>query len=327
MRLQVALVLTVLASPAWADGEIRIAGSSTLFPFVSAIAERFGQESGKPVPVVESIGTGAGIARFCEGAKPGTLDIATASRPIEPEETALCKSRGVGTIAEVPLGIDGIVLATAGPGMNLTRQQLWMALAKKVPVNGLLAPNPYTNWKQIDAALPDEPILVLGPPSTSGTRDSFNELVMDKGCAGSFPNADKKLCRTFREDGRFVEAGENDNVIVQRLMAEPGSLGLFGYSYLAANTDKIRGISIDGVAPDYKDISGGSYPLARTLYLYVKVGHVDRNPSLAEFVKAAADEKAIGPDGYLIPKGFIALPDKRRSEARAAAVELATPAE
>ncbi len=325
----------LIAAPAFARDEIHIAGSSTVFPFASAIAEHFAETTGHKTPVVEAIGTGAGLDRFCQGAGGDTIDIATASRKIEPSELEKCAKNGVlaADIAEVPLGFDGIVLAHAkGHAIALTRAEVWKALARQVPAGpkGELVANPYTTWADINPSLPATKIVVLGPPSTSGTRDAFNELLMDKGCKAAYPevaslaaDAAKKLCRAFREDGVYVEAGENDNVIVQRLEAEAGMIGIFGYSYLEENKDKLEGAAVDGVVPDYASISDGSYPLSRLLYLYVKKAHLPSVDGLAAYVTEATDEMTFGPDdGYLLSKGLIAMPEKARVAARATAASL-----
>jgi phosphate transport system substrate-binding protein len=250
------LLLTVAAAAivghagaALARDQIRVVGSSTVFPFTTAVAEQFGSKSGMKTPVVESTGTGGGIKLFCSGVGAEFPDFANASRQINKGEVEACAKAGVREITEIKVGFDGIVLANskAGPDLDVTIPQLWQALAKQVPQGGKLVANPYKSWNQIDPSLPDEPIEVLGPPPTSGTRDAFVELVMDHGCA-EFPEvkaldeaAKKAACQTVREDGAYVDAGENDNLIVQKLAANPAAFGIFGYGFLDQNVDKLKG--------------------------------------------------------------------------------------
>ena len=278
---------TLLASTAGAQArdQIRIVGSSTVFPFSTAVAERFGQKTGMKTPVVESTGTGGGMKLFCSGVGEDTPDITNASRPIKPSELEACAKAGVTEITEVKIGFDGIVLANSKthPGFALSEKDIWLALAKEVPVGGKLVPNPHTTWNQINPALPAEKIEVLGPPPTSGTRDAFVELVMDRACeevpeVKALTNADAKkaACETLREDGAYIDAGENDNLIVQKLEANPTTLGIFGYSFLDQNIDKLRGNTIQGVEPTFENIADAKYPIARSLYFYVKNAHARR---------------------------------------------------
>lgn len=332
-----ALVAFTAAGGAHAQGArdyVSIAGSSTVYPFSAAVAENFGKANRKfRTPKVEATGTGGGIKLFCSGVGVGTIDVANASRRIKSSELADCRKNGVAEIVEVRIGFDGIVLANAksAPTFRLTRTQLFLALAKTVPdKSGKLVPNPYRTWNQIDPQLPSAKIEVLGPPPTSGTRDAFVELVMDHGCE-SFPvlkalKSDEKrfkaACRTLREDGAYVEAGENDNLIVQKLVANPRALGIFGFSFLEENLNALHGSLVEGVAPDFDSIASGRYPVARSLYMYVKKAHVGVIPGLREFVAEFVSDRAIGEEGYLADKGLIPLPAGESKQVRAAALAL-----
>ncbi|MEX0814583.1 MAG: PstS family phosphate ABC transporter substrate-binding protein [Dongiaceae bacterium] len=317
-----ALALLAAAAPATAREQIRIVGSSTVFPFATAVAERFGKTTTFKTPVVESTGTGGGFKLFCAGVGEGHPDIANASRAIKESEVKTCAENGVTEITEVKIGYDGIVIANAknAPALNLTVAQVWQALAKNVPVNGRLAANPYKMWSDIDPSLPAEKIEVFGPPPTSGTRDAFVELVLDKGCeafaeVGALDtDAGKAACQTVREDGAFIEAGENDNLIVQKIEANPRSLGVFGFSFLDQNADKIQGSAIAGVAPTFEAIADGSYPVSRPLFIYVKNTHVGVVPGIAAYVAEFVSDRAAGEDGYLADKGLIPLPEAERKE-------------
>ena len=311
--------LVAVAGQAEARDQIRIVGSSTVFPFSTAVAEQFGKTTDFKTPVVESTGSGGGMKLFCSGVGLEHPDITNASRRIKSSEFENCAANGIG-ITEVKVGFDGIVLAHSknGPEINLTKEQIFLALAKDVPVDGKLVANPYTRWSQIDASLPDVEIEVLGPPPTSGTRDAFVELAMEEG-AESFDEIKaldkdgfKAVAHTMREDGAFIEAGENDNLIVQKLEANPNALGIFGFSFLDQNTDKLIGAEIGGVAPEFENIASGDYGISRSLYFYVKQQHVGVVPGIAEFVAEFTDENAWGPDGYLVDKGLIPLPEADR---------------
>jgi phosphate transport system substrate-binding protein len=324
-----AMALTV-ATAAEARDEIRIVGSSTVFPFSTAVAEQFGKTSGFATPVVESTGTGGGFKLFCAGVGVDFPDISNASRAIKDSEIETCAANGVTEITEIKIGFDGIVIANskAAPEIDLTREQVWLALAKEVPVGGVMAANPYVNWSDIDAALPNTKIEVLGPPPTSGTRDAFVELVMDKGCE-AFPeiealegDAKKAACQTIREDGAYIDAGENDNLIVQKLEANPAALGIFGYSFLDQNADKLQASHIEGVDPTFEAIADGSYPVSRSLFFYVKNAHVDVIPGIREFVAEFVSDRASGEDGYLADKGLIPLPEEEHAEILATATNL-----
>ncbi|AUB80501.1 substrate-binding domain-containing protein [Candidatus Thiodictyon syntrophicum] len=330
-----ALTAASLSAQALARDSINIVGSSTVFPFSTAVAENFGR-GGFKTPKVESTGTGGGIKLFCAGSGVDTPDIANASRAMKASEFEVCVGNGVKEITEVRIGFDGIVLAEskAGQGLDLSLKDIFLALAKDVPNDkGDLVPNPNKTWKDVNPALPDTKIEVLGPPPTSGTRDAFAELAMDGGC-NSFPalkalkKSDEKkhqaVCQAIREDGAYIEAGENDNLIVQKLVANPKAVGVFGYSFLEQNEDKVRGSKVGGVAPTYDSISSAAYPISRSLYFYVKNGHVDAIPGIKQYVAEFTSDKAWGPDGYLADKGLIALPDADR-KAMAASAKALTP--
>ena len=326
-----AAFLLAAGTCATAREEIRIVGSSTVFPFSTAVAEQFSKGSAFKSPVVEATGTGGGIKLFCNGINLGTPDIANASRTIKVSELEICRKNGVAEIAEVKIGYDGIVLANSRSHApyNLTIEQIWLALAKNVPVEGRLSPNPYRIWQQIDPSLPAERIEVLGPPPTSGTRDAFVELVMDAAC-GQFPeiraiadpDARKAACQTVREDGAYIEAGENDNLIVQKLEANPAALGIFGFSFLQQNADRLQGSHIGGVAPSFDAIASGQYAVSRSLYFYVKNAHVGRVPGISEYVAEFMSEAASGEGGYLAGKGLIPLSPAERAQVVPAAIAL-----
>ncbi len=322
------VALAMATGAAQARDQIRIVGSSTVFPFSTAVAEQFGQTSGFATPVVESTGSGGGLKLFCSGAGEDTPDITNASRRIKESEVETCAENGVTEIIEVKIGFDGIVLANSRnePQMSITIPQLWQALAAEVPdADGNLVANPYQNWSEIDPNLPNYAIRVMGPPPTSGTRDAFVELVMDGGCksfdsVAALKDSDKdkyeEVCQSIREDGAFVEAGENDNLIVQKLEADKEAFGIFGFSFLDQNVDKLQGSAIDGVDPTFENISSGDYPVSRSLYFYVKKAHIGVVPGIQEFIEAFTSEDAWGPYGYLADKGLIPLPDADREDAR-----------
>ncbi len=315
---------------------ISIAGSSTVYPFTTLVAEEFGRRTRYPTPKVESTGTGGGFKIFCAGIGTRFTDINDASRAIKPSEIENCVSNGVREIVEIKIGYDGIVLAQSrrAPHADFTLRQIWLALAKEVPDpqgGERLVPNPYKTWKEVDPALPDEKIEVYGPPPTSGTRDAFVELAMEGGCK-AFPwiaalkqtdkDRYKKVCHAIREDGAFVEAGENDNLIVQKLEANPRAFGIFGYSFLEENGDKIRGAKIDGVPPEFETIADGSYPVSRPLFIYVKKAHVGKIPGIPEFLDEYTSERAWGDDGYLADHGLIPMPEEERAKYRRIATGL-----
>ena len=309
-----AFALAATTGLAAARDQIQIVGSSTVFPFTTAVAEKLGQGGQFKTPVVESTGTGGGMKLFCSGVGENTPDFTNASRAIKDSELADCKANGA-TPVEIKVGFDGIVLANskAGAAIDLTKEQIFKALAKNVAVDGKVVPNPYVNWSDIDASLPATKIEVLGPPPTSGTRDAFVELVMVEACQDEVKAANEKACPEIREDGAYVEAGENDNLIVQKLEANPNAFGIFGFSFLDQNADKLQGHKVDGVEPTFENIASGDYKVSRSLFIYAKKEHVGVIPGMAEFIAEYTSEGAWGPEGYLADKGLIPLPDAERA--------------
>jgi phosphate transport system substrate-binding protein len=319
-----AVAASSLSAQALARDTINIVGSSTVFPFSTAVAENFGRGGKFKTPKVESTGTGGGIKLFCAGYGVDSPDIANASRAIKASEFDTCVQNGVKDITQVKIGFDGIVLAAAknGQTLDLTLKDIFLALAKDVPdASGNLVPNPHKTWKDVNPSLPATKIEVYGPPPTSGTRDAFAELALEGGC-DSFPalkdlkKSDEKkhkaVCQAVREDGVYIEAGENDNLIVQKLVGNPKAVGVFGYSYLEQNAAKIKGAKVNGVAPDYQTIANATYPISRSLYFYVKNDHVGTIPGIKEYIAEFTSDKAWGPEGYLADKGLIALPEADR---------------
>jgi phosphate transport system substrate-binding protein len=323
------------AGPASARDQIRIVGSSTVYPFATVVAEEFGRSTRFKTPVIESTGSGGGLKLFCAGVGLDDPDITNASRRIKPSEVELCASNGVTEITEVMIGFDGIVIANSrkAPRFSLSLRDVFLALAKEVPgPGGAMIPNPNKTWKEVNPSLPAKAIEVLGPPPTSGTRDAFDELALEGGCktfpdiaalAKKDPGAYKKICQSIREDGAYVEAGENDNLIVQKLVANPDALGVFGYSFLDQNADRIQGSIVNGVEPTFENISDGKYPVSRSLYFYVKNAHVGSVPGMREYIAEFTSEKAIGEYGYLAEKGLIPAPKAQREKYRKAALTLA----
>jgi phosphate transport system substrate-binding protein len=324
----------LLSAPAGARDRIRIVGSSTVYPFATVVAEEFGRHSQFKTPIIESTGSGGGIKLFCAGVGDDTPDITNASRRIKASEVEQCAAAGVVSITEVKIGYDGIVIANAkgAKQYDLTLRDVFLALAREVPTpSGKSVPNPNKTWKDVDPRLPAIKIEVLGPPPTSGTRDAFVELAMDAGCK-SFPelaaleksdkDAFQKACQSIREDGAWIDAGENDNLIVQKLVANKDALGIFGYSFLEENEDKIQGSIVDGSQPTFENIASGSYPLSRPLYFYVKTAHVTKVPGMREYIAEFTSEKAIGDNGYVTDKGLIPAPKAEREKFRADAAKL-----
>ena len=309
---------------------INIVGSSTVYPFATVVAEQFGKSTSFKTPKIESTGSGGGLKLFCAGVGVEHPDITNASRAIKKSEYDQCIANGVKEVVEVKIGYDGIVMANskkAAP-LKLTRKDIFLALAKDVPDpdgGEKLVPNPYKTWKDVNPALPAKSIEVLGPPPTSGTRDAFVELAMEGGAKSfgwikAMKNTDKKkykaTCHTVREDGAYVEAGENDNLIVQKLEANPNAVGIFGFSFLDQNMDKIQGSFVDGVQPTFDAIADGQYPVSRPLFFYVKKAHAEVIPGMKEYLQEFTSEKAWGPDGYLTEKGMIPMPDAERTKYR-----------
>jgi phosphate transport system substrate-binding protein len=318
----------LFAGSAQARDQIRIVGSSTVYPFTTTVAEQFGKSAGMKTPVVESTGTGGGMKLFCAGAGVGHPDATNASRAMKKSEFEDCQKNGVKDVVELKIGFDGLTLAQSkqGPALKLTLGQLFLALAKEVPnAEGKLVANPNKNWSDIDPSLPNIKIEVLGPPPTSGTRDSLHELFLEKGAEQvaalkelkkTDAKAFDKVWKTLREDGHYVEAGENDNVIVQKLEGNKNAFGVFGFSFLEENAAKLRGVSFDGVEPTYDNIAGGKYKGSRPLYVYIKKQHVGVVPGLDKFAAEYVSSKALGEDGYLAKKGLVTLPKKELDEVR-----------
>ena len=360
----VAVAGLVTGGSAFAREEIKIVGSSTVFPFATAVAEKFGAKGKFKTPVVESTGSGGGLKLFCAGVGTEHPDITNASRRIKKSEFDKCQKGGVKDIVEVVVGFDGIVVANAkaAKDFKLTRQQLFLALAAYVPgKDGKLVANPYKKWSEIEPSLPDQKIEVLGPPPTSGTRDAFEELALEggarkiewiaklrkakagaevakfakeynipakwlkkKGKDARGKDVVKKLGRTVREDGAYIEAGENDNLIVSKLEKNTNALGVFGFSFLDQNKDKLKGSVIDGDAPTFDNIASGKYKVSRSLFFYVKKAHVGVVKGIKEFVAEFVDEGTSGDEGYLVPKGLIPLPADKFKANKAAALALKT---
>jgi len=307
-----------------ARDQITVVGSSTVYPFTTLVAETFvANHPDAKAPVIESTGTGAGMRLFCAGLGAAHPDIEDASRRMKRSEYAGCQANGVGPVMEVQIGIDGIAFAEArnGPGMRLTPADLYRALA--ATPGGMR--NTARVWRDVNPALPATPIQVYGPPATSGTRDALAELILTRGCEAIDPrarmlattdvDAHKALCTRVREDGAYVDAGENDNLIVQKLSANPDAIGVFGYSYLEQNAGMVNGVAIDGVKPTYATIAAGAYPGSRPLYLYVKIAHLKAIPGLKDFLQTYTG--AWGPEGPLVRRGLIAAPAAVRAGAAA----------
>lgn len=321
-----AIVAPVLLSTA-AHGQsardyISIVGSSTVYPFATVVAEQFGRTTDFKTPKIESTGSGGGLKLFCAGVGVDHPDVTNSSRRIKQSEVDNCAANGVKEIVEVKIGYDGIVLANSNKAKRyeLTRRDIFLALARDVPApdgSATLVPNPYQTWSDVNSDLPAVSIEVLGPPPTSGTRDAFVELAMEGGCKkfdwiAAVKSEDKSryksICHTVREDGRFIEAGENDNLIVQKLKANPDALGIFGFSFLDQNTDVVQGSIIDGEEPTFDAIADGAYPVSRPLYFYVKKAHADAIPGMREYLAEFTSDRAMGEEGYLADKGLIPLP-------------------
>jgi phosphate transport system substrate-binding protein len=322
------LALTATVQAQQVRDYVSIVGSSTVYPFSTVVAEQFGKTSAFKTPKIESTGSGGGLKLFCSGVGVQHPDITNSSRRIKQSEVDNCAKNGVTDIIEIKVGYDGIVVANSKQGerLELSRKELFLALAREVPDpqgGQRLVANPYRTWNEINATLPAQKIEVLGPPPTSGTRDAFVELAMEGGCKqfdwiAAMKKSDKRaykaLCHTIREDGAFIEAGENDNLIVQKLAANPEALGIFGFSFLDQNGDKVQGAKIDGVDPTFEAIADGSYPVSRPLYFYVKKAHIGVIPGIEEYVAEFTSDKAWGDDGYLTEKGMIPMPREERTK-------------
>ena len=345
-----ALSAMLISGPALSAARdyISIVGSSTVYPFSTVVAEHFGRDSDFKTPKVEATGSGGGLKLFCAGVGIDHPDITNASRRIKASEQQKCVNNGINDILEIKIGYDGIVLGNSKSAerFSLSRKAIFLALAKQVPgPDGKLIDNPYRNWKQIDPSFPNTRIEVLGPPPTSGTRDAFVELAMEGGAkqfadlsalrkskdatdikalmtklgipASAFNNKGKQvfkiIAHAIREDGAYIEAGENDNLILKKLEANPKALGIFGYSFLDQNRDAVQGTLVDGQAPEFELIASGDYPISRAMYFYVKMSHVDNVPGMKDFLAEFTSENAWGEEGYLTDKGLIPMPSAERA--------------
>lgn len=325
------LLLTLYSTEAGAAGRnyISIVGSSTVYPFATVVAEQFGKTTKFKTPKIEATGSGGGLKLLCSGKGTQYPDITNSSRRIKESEVKMCAKNGIKEITEIKIGYDGIVIANATKTkrMKLSSRDLFLALAKDIPsgVGESLVPNPNKTWKDVNPALPATKIEVLGPPPTSGTRDAFAELALEGGCKTfkwikAMKKKDKKrykaICHAVREDGAYVEAGENDVLIVRKLEANPKALGIFGFSFLDQNDDRVQGSIIDRVEPTFENIADGTYPISRPLYFYVKKAHAAMVPGIKEYMKEFTSEKAVGEEGYLVDKGLIPMPEEELSRFR-----------
>ncbi|MET1219474.1 MAG: substrate-binding domain-containing protein [Glaciecola sp.] len=333
-----ALGLATLATSTMAAGRdsIYVVGSSTVYPFSTVVAERFGKATNFATPKIESTGTGGGMKLFCAGVGVDTPDMSNASRRIKASELEMCKKNGVEEVVEVLVGYDGIVFSNAvgSPNIEISLQEIFLALAKEIPNpdgSETLITNPYSKWNEINPALPDMKIAVYGPPPTSGTRDAFAELGLEGGCKAyswikalkkSDKNRYKSICHSVREDGAYIESGENDNLIVQKLTTNPEAFGVFGFSFLDQNSDTLQGSKVNGAYPTFEDIADGSYPISRPLYFYVKKAHVGSIPGIMEFLAEFTSEDAIGEEGYTTDKGLIPLSPEALEEMRTSVMNL-----
>jgi phosphate transport system substrate-binding protein len=322
-----AVMALSISTGADARTQMRAVGSSTVYPFAKIVAERISRANPRlGTPIIESTGTGAGMKLFCAGVGERFPDVENASRRMKASEAKLCASNGVTQVTEIQVGIDGISFATAknSPLSNLTQRDLYLALAK-TPFG---RPNRAKTWKDVNGSLPNIPIRVYGPPPTSGTRDALGELILTPPCEAnasmaalkkSDENKFKAICTGLREDGGYIEAGENDNLIVQKVEANAGTIGIFGYSYLEENADRLRGINVNGVAPTYATISSFKYPGARPLYIYIKNAHAGAIPAVRAYAAEFTKESAFGPSGYLLRAGLISAPNNVRARSQSAA--------
>ena len=320
--LAVAAAAILSTGAASARDQIRIVGSSTVFPFATSVAEQFGKKSSFPTPVIESTGSGGGAKLFCAGVGEEHPDITNSSRRMKKKEFDLCQENGVTDIVEIIIGFDGIVVGNAinAASFDISRKDLFKALNAEVPQDGSLAANTYTTWNEVNLALPAQSIEVIGPPPTSGTRDAFEELALEEGMEEA--GVETKI--EVREDGPYIEAGENDNLIVSKLEANPDALGVFGFSFLDQNSDRIKGASIEGVEPTFENIASGAYPVSRSLFFYVKKAHIGVVPGIEEYLAEFLSEAAIGEDGYAVEKGLIPLEPEARQKFIDAAENLTT---
>lgn len=332
------IAIAAAAGGASARDQIRIVGSSTVYPFTTVVAEQLGKTGGVKTPIVESTGTGGGMKLFCEGVGVAFPDGSNASRRMKIGEFESCQKNGVKDIVELMIGYDGLTMAFSKKSapLKLTRAQIFLALARNVPgADGKFIPNPYKTWNQIDPSLPNRPIEILGPPPTSGTRDSLHELFLEPGAEQipalkALKASDRKAFdaawKTIREDGVYVEAGENDNVIVQKLEANPNAFGIFGYSFLEENVAKIQAVTVDGVTPNEDTISTLKYGPSREMFVYIKKAHIGVVPGLDKFAQEYVSNRAAAEGGYLEKKGLVPVPKDKlaNSQANVAAMKVMT---
>lgn len=322
-------LISLLSVSAQAREQIKIVGSSTVYPFSSAVAEELGASTKYPTPVVESTGSGGGMKLFCAGNGMDTPDITNASRPMKAKELKLCNKNGVNDITQAVIGYDGIAFAQAKSNkpFSITKKQLLLAVAKEVPnkSGNKLILNPYTKWSDIDKSLPKRKIVIYGPPKSSGTRDAFEDMILKAQTKkmSVYTNIYKKTgnktykkYKLIRTDGAYVPSGENDNLIVSKLNKNKDAFGIFGYSFLMENEEKVQGTKINGVYPTPKTISSGQYPISRSLFFYIKNSHTKKIPAINEYIKMFMSEDMIGDDGILSEMGLIPLDDKRRKNIR-----------
>jgi len=326
MAATLAVTTAATAGAAYARDQIQVVGSSTVFPYSQAAAEEFANKTGMTAPVIESTGTGGGMKIFCQGVGEAHPDMTGASRAMKQSEYELCQSNGVTDITEALIGYDGLSIAVSkkGEALDVSKEDLFLALAAEVPVDGKLAPNPNQTWKDVNSSLPDIKIQVFGPPPTSGTRDAFVELVMEEACGeiafyeGKDDDFLKEKCSRMRQDGPFIEAGENDNLIVQRLESDTTAYGIFGYSFLYENQDKLQGIKVAGVAPNFDTIADGSYTISRPIFFYVKNAHRGVIPGLNEFLAEYTSNESMASGGYLNERGLVPLSEDKLADVQAA---------
>lgn len=314
--------IAITAGVAQARDQIRIVGSSTVYPFSSYVAEELGATTNFPTPVVESTGSGGGMKLFCAGNGLDTPDFTNASRPMKEKEWKLCQENGVTNITGSMIGYDGIAFAqsNANGDIAVTREQIHLAVAAKVPVDGKLVDNPYKKWSDIDASLPDREIIIYGPPTSSGTRDAFEELVMEK-VSKKMKGYDGKY-HTIRQDGVYVPSGENDNLIVQKLERNKDAFGIFGYSFLAENADKVAAAKVDGKLPTPDTIADGSYPVSRSLFFYIKKDHMDKVPAMKPYVEMFMSEAMISEKGVLKTIGLIPMAKDLRNKVQSSVLRM-----
>jgi len=306
--LLIVFIMSLMTTISYARDQIKIVGSSTVYPFSTVVAERFGKSGKFNTPVIESTGTGGGMKLFCAGIGVNTPDMSNASRKIKPKEVKLCKDNGVTEITQVIVGLDGIAFTSSvkGKQYNFTKKHLWEAMSD-------LGSKP-KKWSDIDPSLPDYKIAILTPPATSGTRDAWNSLVMKKGCPEEIlKEQGKKACYMLREDGAVIEVGENDTLIINKLVGEPTYFGIFGFSYYDNSKDKVQAHLIEDKKISLKSIQDGSYPISRPLYFYVKDQHIGVIPGVEEYVKEFTSKRAAGPRGYLLDLGLVPLKSLKES--------------